>query len=64
MCERLARSLARHLDQAKLSKPIDCHARAIPRECPLQFGQDRLSVFGLLHINEVNDHDATEIAQA
>src|SRR5215831_20535368 len=61
--ERLAGALARHLDQAEPAEPVHRDAGAVARERLVELGQDCRAVLGRLHIDEVDDDDAAEVAQ-
>ena len=62
--QRFARALARHLDQAELGEAVDRHARAVARERLVELGQHRGAVLRVFHVDEVDDDDAAEVAQA
>ena len=63
MRQRLAGALARHLDQAQLREAVDGEARPVALQRPVELGQHRGPVIGLLHVDEVDDDDAAEVAQ-
>ena len=62
--ERLARALARHLDQPELREATDRHPRAVARQRLLEFREHRVAVLDVHHVDEVDDDDAAEVAQA
>ena len=64
MGERLARALPRHLDQAELREAADRDLGAVARELLLQLGEHRRLVLLARHVDEVDDDDAAEVAQA
>ena len=64
MRQRFARALARHLHQAQLREAVDRDARAVARQRLLQLGQHRIAVLRVLHVDEVDDDDAAQVAQA
>ena len=59
-----ADALARHLHQAEMRDAADLDARAVVLEVVLQPLLDRAVVAVLLHVDEVDDDQAGEIAQA
>ena len=61
--ERFARALARHLDQAELREAVDRQRVRSRRERLVELGQHRVAVLGVLHVDEVDDDDAAEVAQ-
>ena len=63
MRERFARAFARHFHQAQLTEAVHGGAGAVARECFAQFGQYRVAMFGRLHVDEIDDDDAAQIAQ-
>src|SRR5262245_5155121 len=62
--ERLARALARHLDQAELREPVQRHLHPVARERFLELGEHRRAVVLVRHVDEVEDDDPAEVAQA
>ena len=63
MRQRLARALARHLDQAQLREAVHREPRAIALQRLVELGEHRGAVVGVLHVDEVDDDDAAEVAQ-
>src|SRR5262245_51905753 len=61
--ERLAGALARHLDQAELGEAVQGHLHPVACERLLELGQHRRAVVLVLHVDEVKDDDAAEVAQ-
>jgi hypothetical protein len=62
---RFARALARHLHQAQLREAAHRGARAVARQLLAQLGQHGLLVVFLArHVDEVDDDDAAQVAQA
>ncbi len=55
--------LARQLDQAERTHPADMDAGPVGLQRILQLALDRLVVAPLLHVDEVDDDDAGELAQ-
>src|SRR5256885_15790157 len=64
MFETFACALARHLDQTQGRQAHDMSLRAITRKRALQRGQHLTAMRLIVHIDEVDDDDAAEIAQA
>ena len=64
MRETLARAFPGHLDQAQLGESVYGYARAISGERFPEFGEDGVLVFLAVHVDEVNNDDAAEIAQS
>src|SRR3954470_12463124 len=62
--ERLARALARHLDQAERGESAHRHARAVARQRALELVKHRGAMLFAVHVDEVDDDDAAEVAQA
>jgi hypothetical protein len=62
--QALARALARHLHQAQLREAADRGARAVARELLAELGQHGLLVLLARHVDEVDDDDAAQVAQA
>src|SRR5881394_919633 len=62
--ERLARALARHLDEPEAGEAVDGDARAVAGERALEFLEHRRAVLLALHVDEVEHDDAAEVAQA
>ena len=63
MREALAGALSRHFDQAQLREAVDSHARAVARQRLPEFGEHRVLVFVAVHVDEVDDNDAAQVAQ-
>src|SRR5208283_2537960 len=61
--ETLARALARHFDQAQLREPVDRQPRAVAIERLVELLQHGSAMVGVLHVDEVDDDDAAEVAQ-
>jgi hypothetical protein len=61
--ERLARALARHLDQPELREAVHGDARAVARERLAELRQHRVAVLLRFHVDEVDDDDAAQVAQ-
>jgi hypothetical protein len=61
--QRFARALARHLHQAQRREAAHRHLGAVARQ-RLQLGQHGVAVLGVLHVDEVEDDDAAQVAQA
>ncbi|TWG92516.1 hypothetical protein L599_001900000040 [Luteimonas sp. J16] len=59
-----AQPLAAHLQQAELGDPAELHARAVVLERVLQPRLDLALVLGRVHVDEVDHHQAAEVAQA
>src|SRR3546814_220015 len=58
MRERFARAFACHFDQAKGRKTGDRYLVAITQQGTIQFAQDSVLVFAVLHVDEIeNDED-------
>ena len=53
-----------HFNQPKLRKAIDRHARAIGQQCFLEFRNDGIAVYFIVHVDKIDDDDATQVAQA
>src|SRR6185436_15327010 len=64
MGEAFARALARHFYQTQRCEPVNRDPSAIPRQRLLELGQYRLAVQVVLHVDEVDDDDSAQIAQA
>ena len=62
--QRRAQALAAHLEQAEARDAADLHTRAVLLERVLQAGLDIALVAGRGHVDEVDHHQAAEIAQA
>ena len=63
MRQALARALARHLDQPQLGEAVDGHARAVARQRLAELVQHGVAVLLGVHVDEVDDDDAAEVAQ-
>ena len=63
MGEGFARALARHLHQPQLREAVDRDPRAVARQGLPEFGQHRVAVLLRVHVDEVDDDDAAEVAQ-
>ena len=63
MGQRFTGTLSRHLQQAQRRKAIDCRFDAVPRQLLLELGQYGILVIFFHHVDEVDDHDTTQIAQ-
>ena len=61
---KLARALARHFDQAERGEAVQGDARAVARERAAQLVEHGVPVLGAVHVDEVDDDDAAEVAQA
>src|SRR5580704_18829845 len=61
--ERLARALARHLDEPELADLRDVGARAIARQRLLEGVPHLAAVAFFVHVDEVHDDDAADVAQ-
>src|SRR6185369_16342686 len=59
-----ARAFARHLDQAELADAIDGRLRLVLRETLLEGAPDLLAVAGRIHVDEVEDHEPADVAEA
>src|SRR5882724_176311 len=64
MFQTFTRSLARHFDQSQGRYRRDIRLHVIVAQRPLQGLNDLPAMFRLLHVDEVDDDDAAEIAQA
>ena len=53
-----------HLEQAQRRKFIHGSFDPVTRQLPLELGQHRVAVVVLAHVNEINNHNAAQIAQA
>src|SRR5439155_590006 len=60
----LAGALARHLDQSQLREAVDRQPRAVAVERLVELRQHRRTMVGVLHVDEVDDDDPTQVAQA
>src|SRR5450830_2075773 len=60
---RGADALARHFEQAEMRDAADLDARAVVLERVLHPPLDRAVVAALIHVDEVDDDEAGEIAQ-
>ena len=58
-----AQALARHLEQAEVADAADLDAGAVEAQRLLQAALDRAVVALLLHVDEVDDDEAGEVAQ-
>ena len=61
--EALARALARHLDEPERRDRRDAGLRVVRRQRLTQRGEDPLAVRDILHVDEVDDDDAAQVAQ-
>uniref|UniRef100_A0A7S4D5R6 Uncharacterized protein n=1 Tax=Heterosigma akashiwo TaxID=2829 RepID=A0A7S4D5R6_HETAK len=61
--QRLARALARHLDQTELGEAADRDLGAVAAELLPELGQHRGPVLLARHVDEVDDDDAAQVAQ-
>src|SRR5207302_239552 len=61
--ERLARALAGHLHQSERGEAVHRHAGAVARERLPEFLEHRGAMLVALHVDEVEDDDAAEVAQ-
>ena len=59
-----AEALTRQLEQSELTDATDLAARAVVFELACESALDRPDVAHLHHVNEVDDDDAAEVAQA
>jgi hypothetical protein len=62
--EALAGALARHLDEAQRREAVDGHAGAVGCERLLELREHGVAVRIVIHVDEVDDDDPAEIAQA
>src|SRR5574343_556246 len=62
--QAFASALARYLHQAQAGKAVQRHAGAVARQRLGQLGQHRLAVLGVIHIDEIDNDDTAQIAQA
>src|SRR5688572_3252913 len=62
--EALPRPLARHLDQAELADAVERGLRLVLDQSRLQRPPDLLAVAVLLHVDEVEDHQAADVPEA
>src|SRR6266516_2159708 len=60
----LAHALARHLDQPELADLEDVRLRLVAPQRVLQGLEDLVAVLGFVHVDEVDDDDAADVAQA
>ncbi len=64
MRQRITSAFARHFNQTQLAEVAYGHACAVFAQRLVEFGQYRRAMLGIVHINEVNNDDAAQIAQA
>ena len=64
LLEVAAGALAGDLDQAELGDLEDARAGAVPGQLLLEPLEHLAAVLGILHVDEVHDEDAAEVAQA
>ena len=57
-------TLARHLQQTQLRKTTRHGFDAVSGQLFLELSQHRILVLGAAHVDEINDHNPTQIAQA
>ena len=62
--ERFAGALARHLEQAELRKAVDRGLDPVSGELLFELVDHRLAVLRAGHVDEIDHHDAAQIAQA
>jgi hypothetical protein len=62
--QRRAQPLARHLEQAEMADPADLDARAVLLQRVLQAALDHAVVLARLHVDEVDDDQPRQVAQA
>ncbi|VTY36367.1 Uncharacterised protein [Xylophilus ampelinus] len=64
LAERWLQALAAHLHQAELADRAELHARAILAQRIAQAAFDLAAVLRLVHVDEVDDDQAAQVAQA
>ena len=64
MRQRLARALACHLDQTQRREPAHRQLGAVAAQLLAELGQHVLAVVFAQHVDEVDDDDAAQVAQA
>src|ERR1700687_3677887 len=64
MRKRFTRALARPSHKAELSDPVHRHPSAVARERLAEFSQHGVPVLFGVHIDEIDDDDATEVAHS
>jgi hypothetical protein len=62
--QRFAGALARHLHQAQLREAADRGLDPVARQLLAELGQHRVAVVLAHHVDEVDDDDAAQVAQA
>ena len=62
--ERFAGALAGHLHQAERGEAVDRHLGVVARQRLAELLEHHLAVLDVLHVDEVDDDDAAEVAQA